>query len=338
MRAPTIPNGAFRIDGSVDAIARFARQHGLPVINRVPSERREHVASEMCLIGRAPTAVTWMRLGGQETQQGRIVAPAVHVIVAGHVIFRAGRYQLDAGPGDLVYVPAGVNLTLVKEPGQYCVWDVPEALVYREFAGPHRDVGGELVVPVSRLSASQDERHELVNLLDEYARSLDAGEPRPQALARWLARALARSTRIVFLSRSSIARLARVDAWLEAHLGDPISLEDLSRVAGCGHRALQKLFVARHGSSPMAYVRQRRLAAVRARLADGRGCSVTNAALDAGLNHLGRLAQAYRRMFGESPGATCSCDPPGMTSLLRSSHLHEPEQGAHDRSDVPVVA
>jgi AraC-like DNA-binding protein len=43
---------------------------------------------------------------------------------------------------------------------------------------------------------------------------------------------------------------------------------------------------------------------LRDKLAEQRDCLVTDAALDHGLTHLGRLAQAYRRLFGESPVQT----------------------------------
>ncbi len=83
---------------------------------------------------------------------------------------------------------------------------------------------------------------------------------------------------------------------------------ELARATGVGSRALQKAFAASGESPPMAYLRHLRLHRVRAELVDasrsGSPVAVTTAASRWGFVHLGRFAQQYRQVFGESPSET----------------------------------
>lgn len=100
-----------------------------------------------------------------------------------------------------------------------------------------------------------------------------------------------------------LARLQRLEAWVDGHVDTPISLGTLCDLAGVGERSLQKAFEARRGVSPMRFVVERRLEAARRRLENGVAGSVTRVALDLGFDHLGRFASEYRALFGESPSA-----------------------------------
>ena len=93
--------------------------------------------------------------------------------------------------------------------------------------------------------------------------------------------------------------------WIEAHLGDPVTLGSLCRVAGVGDRSLQMTFASLRGVSPMRYVNERRLAAARRLLARAEADSdVTDVATAVGFTHLGRFATFYRQAYGESPSQT----------------------------------
>jgi AraC-like DNA-binding protein len=101
------------------------------------------------------------------------------------------------------------------------------------------------------------------------------------------------------------ARLAALEAWIEAHLAEPLTLGALCAQAGVGARSLQKAFQARRGMSPVRYVLERRLARAQARLSHALpGDTVTMVALDCGFDHMSRFAQSYRRLFGEAPSQT----------------------------------
>jgi transcriptional regulator GlxA family with amidase domain len=82
----------------------------------------------------------------------------------------------------------------------------------------------------------------------------------------------------------------------------------LARATGVSARALQKAFARSGEPPPMTYLRHLRLHRVRAELADAsqRRCSatITTVASRWGFVHLGRFAQQYRQVFGESPSQT----------------------------------
>ncbi len=103
----------------------------------------------------------------------------------------------------------------------------------------------------------------------------------------------------------SAARIAELEAWVDSHLDEPLTIGRLCAVSGVGERTLQKAFLSRRGVSPMRFVAERRLAAARERLLRaGPRDEVTRVAVELGFGHVGRFAQLYRQAFGEVPSET----------------------------------
>jgi AraC-like DNA-binding protein len=100
--------------------------------------------------------------------------------------------------------------------------------------------------------------------------------------------------------------VARAKEYMLEHLEEPISVADVAEAAGVSARTLFREFRKRHGISPMAFLKERRLeAAQRALLAaDPRERSVTDIALDHGFSHFGRFSVEYKRTFRETPSDT----------------------------------
>lgn len=95
--------------------------------------------------------------------------------------------------------------------------------------------------------------------------------------------------------------------YIERHLAQPISLDDIASNTHLSGRSIQQAFRDDLDTTPMAYVRERRLERVRADLADAlpsEGVSVTDVAERWGFSHLGNFAVTYRKRFGESPSET----------------------------------
>jgi transcriptional regulator GlxA family with amidase domain len=93
---------------------------------------------------------------------------------------------------------------------------------------------------------------------------------------------------------------------LEHHADEVLSVEDVASATGISVRALQDGFRKYYGTTPMGYLREVRLKAVRMRLlqADPSTTTVSDAAARCGFVHLGRFSVQYREKFGESPSAT----------------------------------
>lgn len=94
---------------------------------------------------------------------------------------------------------------------------------------------------------------------------------------------------------------------IHAHADDLLTTEGLAQVVGTSTRSLQRLFQAKLGLSPMAYLDLYRMHMIRADLlardSAGRG-RVSRAALRWGMTEFGRFAVRYRLHFGESPSST----------------------------------
>ncbi|GAB2773128.1 AraC family transcriptional regulator [Nocardioides salsibiostraticola] len=107
--------------------------------------------------------------------------------------------------------------------------------------------------------------------------------------------------------RSGRAAVTRSIEFIERHLAEPISLEDIASYARMSPRSVQVGFREDLGTTPITFVRDRRLDAVRRTLLEAAphsGVTVTETATRWGFTHLGNFSGAYRQRFGETPSHT----------------------------------
>lgn len=100
--------------------------------------------------------------------------------------------------------------------------------------------------------------------------------------------------------------VTRVMEFLRDNLGEPVTVAELSRMAGVSERTLRAAFHDVLGLSPKQYDIIERLRAARAALsaADPDTTTVTDIAMTYGFFELGRFAGRYRDVFGEVPSRT----------------------------------
>jgi transcriptional regulator GlxA family with amidase domain len=100
--------------------------------------------------------------------------------------------------------------------------------------------------------------------------------------------------------------VAMVVAYLRDNLGEPVTVTELSRMAGVSERTLRAAFHDVLGLSPKRYAIAQRLHAAREALstADPHTTTVTDVAMAYGFFELGRFAGRYRHAFGEAPSRT----------------------------------
>jgi AraC-like DNA-binding protein len=97
----------------------------------------------------------------------------------------------------------------------------------------------------------------------------------------------------------------RAEEFMRANAQHALTLEQIAQAAGCSIRSLSEGFHKARGTTPMNFLRQVRLEAVRRDLQQGGGRStVAEVAMRWGFSHLGRFATDYRRCFGELPSDT----------------------------------
>jgi len=95
--------------------------------------------------------------------------------------------------------------------------------------------------------------------------------------------------------------------YLEAHLSERIMMADIAKNVHMSVRAIQQGFRDELGTTPMLYLRDRRLERAREDLADiipSDGVTVTDVAARWGFSHLGNFAVLYKKRWGESPSET----------------------------------
>ena len=99
----------------------------------------------------------------------------------------------------------------------------------------------------------------------------------------------------------------RVVELIDATPNKAFTVADLALYAGVSERSLHAAFRRQLGTSPMSYLRLRRLDDAHAELLHldpTTGVKVTDVALRHGFTHTGRFAAAYRQRFGEPPSTT----------------------------------
>ncbi|WP_334174973.1 AraC family transcriptional regulator [Pseudoxanthobacter sp.] len=102
------------------------------------------------------------------------------------------------------------------------------------------------------------------------------------------------------------AVLARVTAFVEAHLDRPLTIADLAAVAGLSPYHFARMFRASAGESPHAFVLARRIARARdmiARPPRGEALSLAGIAAACGFASQSHLTQRFRAATGLTPGA-----------------------------------
>lgn len=101
------------------------------------------------------------------------------------------------------------------------------------------------------------------------------------------------------------AHLRRVEEYVESHCDQPITAELLAKVAGISVSALYAGFKRHREYTPLDFLKQMRLRAVRdALLVATSGTTVTSTASRWGFTHLGRFSRDYQANFGELPSET----------------------------------
>lgn len=92
--------------------------------------------------------------------------------------------------------------------------------------------------------------------------------------------------------------------FIEANLGEALSVGVIADAVDASARSLQRGFREHLGTTPMAFVEGRRLAAVRDELLRGGQVSIGDVAHRWGFAHLSRFAAKYAQRYGELPSET----------------------------------
>jgi AraC family transcriptional regulator len=96
--------------------------------------------------------------------------------------------------------------------------------------------------------------------------------------------------------------LERARSFVDSQAGETLALSDLAAVAGLSTYHFVRQFAARFGTSPMAYVRERRMALAASRLTGETPPALVELAFDLGFASQEGFTRAFKRAHGVSPG------------------------------------
>ncbi|WP_374660270.1 helix-turn-helix transcriptional regulator [Inhella sp.] len=256
-------------------------------------------------------------LGGSSSSLAQVVRGHVHgwvlhlAVPPGTVLHSGLRSSTRVGSDSVVLIPPGWAFTRSSPPGTLFAAEVDAAALAAELQARRPDDPPPSLRRLAVLALNAGERHDLREAASALVLATAPGTDARQlagAEAAFIGRVADLALREGSVRRPgelSLDRARRVEAWIDAHLGEPITMAALCRVAGVGERCLQKAFLYRRGVSPMRFVQERRLLAAHQWLADtSHPKTVTEAGLRFGFTHLGRFSVSYRQALGESPSQT----------------------------------
>lgn len=306
-----------RLDEAQDFVARMFVSHGLAA--------RSAVSPRPVAVGRAymgPVAMHAMDYG----REVRITPKAleefylIQVPVTGSACIDHGRRRVEIGCGEASLLPAvdPIEMSWAAD-CRHLVIQVDRSALEREAAllmdEPLRetldfDVRVRWADPgMSSLRAAASALHETW----KHSHALPASGSAQETLARAFCQLLLLSQPGSHLERLRSPRTPRItprqvrkaEEFIRQHLAQPIGIEEIARAAGVSPRCLFDNFRNFRGLTPMQYVRERRMEAVRHDLERaGPGDSVTAVATRWGFTQLGRFSADYRLRFGENPSLT----------------------------------
>jgi AraC-like DNA-binding protein len=263
---------------------------------------------ELRWLSGAIASVGWGRVAVAKTIRGALSEPTLHVVVPTGTGYRVGRREHVVGRATAMFIAPGWEFTRSSPPGVSLAIGVDGRMLADEIRARCPGGRGEWTFRTRSLELNDAERTRIVSAVNEFARALQPGESTPEhargdaRLVSAIADLLLRERAVVRAQEVTTARISDLEAWIGAHLDEPLTMGRLCEVAGVGERSLQKAFEARRGVSPMRLVAEWRLAEARRRLRSGDPRdNVTHVALGLGFQHMGRFAKMYREAFGEAP-------------------------------------
>ena len=253
----------------------------------------------------------WGRTGLRQTLRARTQRPMLHIPIDGPQYYSIGRRRIVVAPGAMAFVGPGTETSRHSDAGSLLAMDLDGATLATEvqarFPGsaqpwPQFPQAFEPRVPL---------RHAFGHAIAEPVRALDPEGPSTRRahceshVIATLADALLSRSESRATGRLAPQRVADLEAWIDEHLADAITMGRLCEVAQVSERSLQLAFRARRGMSPMRFVCERRLAAAQRRIAHAKpDDDITGIAASLGFTHLGRFSRSYSEVFGELPSRT----------------------------------
>jgi AraC-like DNA-binding protein len=215
--------------------------------------------------------------------------------------------DLSAGHFLLINPNEPLDLTYSSDCEKFIV-KIPSAMV-REACTEHRWFMANDCIKFNQIPYRFDDLSNLIMLLNLLCEEAESGVATPQMLQHYN-RVVA--TKLMTMLKHNVdmadpclhsvcfERLAR---YIDEHIKQDISAEQLSRYSHLSLRSLYLLFEKNAKMTPKQYIRHKKLEHVHATLTDPTrpAPNVTAVALEYGFTHLGRFSELYKSTYGVLP-------------------------------------
>lgn len=236
----------------------------------------------------------------------------LQILLRGHCLWRRGRAERVLGPGELLLINPDEPVDLAYSADcEKFILKLPNRLlesVCDEQRWQRPSEGVRFIQNHYQLLALEG----FAGLLAMVCHEAEASEPLlrvqehySQIVASKLLTLMPTNVRRETLGGQA-SSFERIAEYIEANLKQDLCSEQLARQASMSLRSLYILFERNAGTTPKIYIRDKKLARIRASLSDPQ-CTVRNItelAMDYGFVHLGRFSETYKSLFGELPSDT----------------------------------
>jgi AraC-like DNA-binding protein len=273
-------------------------------------------AYELAGVASRGLTVVHINVAARQAMRATDSAPIMFLPLQTGYTFNIGRKAWQPNPAKAIFVAPEHEYSVLAPAGAVLGLRIDLDLLGREIAGRMRGRSRALLLKSVAFPIYAGRLATIRTFYDRMFAAAKGGQPWgvyhnvdnfEAEAASWVAGMLLDQAGVRAAPAGGLQRIERLERWLDAHLGEVVTLDQLCAVSGVRARTLQRLTLARYGQSPLEWVDGRRLAAARALLLRAApGVAISSVALDCGFTHLGRFSAAYRRAHGELPSATVS--------------------------------
>ena len=245
-------------------------------------------------------------------------------VVLGTILDCAGRvthWWKDVRPSDVCVFPSGVEIDAIHCGGAaYLTASIGLPKLLSKLGGENRLadpafwntksvyntdslIGGEMLQRLIGIISGIE--HRFTAPSDQAADFLQRSIVESFVLALMSASAPA-SARSYIGARTGARLVSETEDYIDASDGRPVHISELCGALKVSRRSLHRAFADTLGIGPVAYLRRRRLSAIRSILSrcDTATISIGDLAFEYGFPETGRFAAYYRAHFGETPSET----------------------------------
>jgi AraC-like DNA-binding protein len=301
-------------DGHPSEVSAYVRRH-VGMHSLATRDWDAHATLRHAVLGNLGLSV--ISYGGLATVENPVGIESFHfqMVMAGECSINVDNQQLHLLPGSAAILNPSVPSSVTYSPECIkLIINIPCSLFNAQTSGPRRSSHDQPV----RFSSSPvllDERSTTLKTVELLFLEADEAGARRAGLGNTMEILLIEKLLQSFSHNDAAGKVAgavhnpffdSVDAFIDKHMREDISAEQLASAHNVSLRTLYERFSLHRDLSPSAYIKLRKMRKIFQQLSSAQSGvrSVSQIAFEYGFNHMGRFSAEYRQLFGELPSET----------------------------------